>query len=206
MNQFVRKLGALKIETNLATVRRGDARNLPFGEGEFDGAITSPPYGEEKSTIGYARWSKLSIAWLRLNENEIRDSDKGSLGAIASEETLEKLNELESPTTLTVLRDLVKTDPDRVKEALPFFFDYLASLKEVHRVLKHGSYYCIVVGDRSIRKKLLDMEKVSVELGIEAGFRHVHSFFRNIPMKLIPWTTPTGKTISRESIIVLRKE
>jgi site-specific DNA-methyltransferase (cytosine-N4-specific) len=100
----------------------------------------------------------------------------------------------------------VKSDPVRVKDALPFFFDYLDSLEEVYRVLKHNSHYCVVIGDRSIRKKVLDMEKVSVELGIKAGFKHVHSYFRNIPMKLIPWDTPTGKTISRESIIVLRKE
>jgi site-specific DNA-methyltransferase (cytosine-N4-specific) len=205
MNQFVRKLKAANIETNLVQVRRGDARHLPFNEGDFDGAITSPPYGEEKSTIGYARWSKLSIAWLRLGE-EIKDSNKNSLGAIAEKDVLEKLNNLESPTALEVLREFVKADPERVRDALPFFFDYYDTLKEVYRVLKHRSYYCVVIGDRSIRKKLLDMEKVSVELGTEAGFKHVHSFFRNIPMKLIPWDTPTGKTIFRESIIVLRKE
>jgi hypothetical protein len=49
------------------------------------------------------------------------------------------------------------------------------------------------------------MEKVSVELGKAVGFNHIRSFFRQIPMKLIPWKTPTGKTISRESIIILKK-
>jgi site-specific DNA-methyltransferase (cytosine-N4-specific) len=205
MNQFVRRLRASKIEPNLVKVQRGDARNLPFCEEEFDGAVTSPPYGEEKSTIGYARWSKLSIAWLRLSQ-EIKDSNKNTLGAIAEKDILEKLNDLDSSTALKVLREFAKTDPNRVKDALPFFFDYLITLKEVHRVLKSGSYYCVVIGDRSIRKRLLDMEKVSVELGTKAGFKHEHSFFRNIPMKLIPWDTPTGKTISRESIILLRKE
>jgi len=205
MNQFARTLRASKIEPNLVKVQRGDARRLPFHEEEFDGAVTSPPYGEEKSTIGYARWSKLSVAWLRLCE-EIKDSNKNTLGAIAERDVLEKLNDLESPTALSLLKEIVNTDPERVKDALPFFFDYFDSLKEVYRVLKTNSYYCVVIGDRSIRKKLLDMEKVSVELGNKAGFKHVQSFFRNIPMKLIPWDTPTGKTISRESIIVLRKE
>jgi len=204
MNSFVRRIRASNIQPNLVKVQRGDARLLPFYE-EFDGAITSPPYGEEKSTIGYARWSKLSIAWLRFSE-EIRDSNKNTLGAISSKETLERLNELESPTTLSLLKGLVRADPDRVKDALPFFFDYLASLKEVHRALKPQSFYCVVIGDRSIRMKLLDMERVTVELATKAGFKHIHSFFRNIPIKLIPWNTPTGKTISRESIIVLRKE
>lgn len=206
MNQFVRKLRSSNIALNLVTVQKGDARKLPFNEEEFDSAITSPPYGEEKSTIGYARWSKLSVAWLRLNENEITNSNKNSLGAISDKNILEKLSELESPTAYGLLRELVKTDPCRVKEALPFFFDYFKSLKEVHRVLKNGAYYSVVIGDRSIRKKMLDMEKVSVELGIAAGFTHVNSFFRQIPIKLIPWNTPTGSTISRESIILLQKK
>jgi site-specific DNA-methyltransferase (cytosine-N4-specific) len=206
MNQFVRKLKTLNIELRRPTVEKADSRHLPFSRGEFDSAITSPPYGEEKSTIGYTRWSKLSLAWLRLNQHDIRDYNKETLGGVASKDTVEELDTLESPTALKVLKALVKTDEMRVKDALPFFFDYLATMKEVYRVLKHGSYYCIVIGDRSIRKKVLDMERVSVELGAEAQFRHVQSFFRNIPTKLIPWNTPTGKTIVRESIIVFRKE
>jgi hypothetical protein len=75
----------------------------------------------------------------------------------------------------------------------------------MHRVLRRHSHCCIVIGDRSIRKKRLDMEAVTVELAKEAGFSHETSFFREIPQKLIPWTTPTGKTISRESIVILTK-
>jgi DNA modification methylase len=206
MNLYVRRLKKLGISTALIKVRKGDARHLAFSKAEFDGAITSPPYGEEKNTIGYARWSKLSVAWLRLNDHELKESEKTTLGAITSKDTLERLSELESPTALNVLGELMKTDPERVKDALPFFFDYLETLKEVDRVLKSKSYYCVVIGDRSIRRKMLNMEKVSVELAVVAGFKHVKSFFRNIPMKLIPWSTPTGKTISRESIIVLQKK
>jgi len=88
---------------------------------------------------------------------------------------------------------------------LPFFFDYLGTLKEMHRVLKANSHCCLVIGDRSIRKRRLDMEKVTLELAKEAGFAHKVSFFREIPQKLIPWTTPTGETISKESIVILTK-
>jgi tRNA G10 N-methylase Trm11 len=206
MNLFVRKLKELNIELHRPQVGKADSRHLPFSDGEFDSAVTSPPYGEEKSTIGYTRWSKLSVAWLRLNEHDIRDYDKETLGAIPCKDTVEKLDSLPSPTAFKVLNALLKTDEMRVKDALPFFFDYLATMKEAHRVLKHGSYYCVVIGDRSIRRKVVDMERVSVELATKARFKHVHSFFRNIPIKLIPWNTPTGKTIVRESIIVLQKE
>jgi hypothetical protein len=92
MNLFVRKLRELNIESHHPKVGKADSRHLPCSDGEFDSAVTSPPYGEEKSTIGYTRWSKLSVAWLRLNEHDIRDYDKETLGAIPCKDTVEKLS------------------------------------------------------------------------------------------------------------------
>lgn len=207
MLQYSRRLRELHVGNDLTvTVRKGDARGLPFRDNDFDAAITSPPYGEEKNTIGYARWSKLSIAWLRLDGYALKESEKMALGATVEKDVLKRLGELRSPTAKKVLKEIAETDPERIMDALPFFFDYLRTMEELYRVLKPKSFYCIVIGDRSIRKRLLSMERVTVELGRTAGFKHVQSFFREIPMKLIPWSTPTGKTISRESIIILQKD
>ncbi len=187
-------------------VREGDARALSFGEEGFHTIITSPPYGEERNTVAYARWSKLSVAWLRLDNRKLKKSAKQALGAVVENDVLDRLNELQSPTAFKLLKEIARNDQERVKQALPFFFDYLNSLREMHRVLKADGSCCIVIGDRSIRRKLLDMEKVTIELAQSAGFDHTKSFFREIPMKLIPWKTPTGKTISRESIIILSRK
>jgi len=210
VEQFTIKVKGLELERSLnepaVIIRKEDARKLPFENGEFDAIVTSPPYGEEKNTIGYTRWSKLSLIWLRLDSKTIKESERQALGACASTNVKEQLEALPSPTAVSLLREILKEDEARIKDALPFFFDYLQALKEMYRVLKWNSNCCIVIGDRSIRKRLVDMEKVTVELGEEAGFVHKASFFRDIPQKLIPWTTPTGKTISRESIIVLTKK
>jgi len=193
-------------ETLNISVREGDARRLPFEIEKFDAIITSPPYGEERNTVAYTRWSKLSVAWLRLNNKRLKDSEHQALGSISKNNIIERLDELGSPTAISLLREIAVNDQERVKQALPFFFDYLDSLMEMYRVLKPGGFCCLVIGNRSIRRKLLDMEKVTLELGENAGFSHVQSFFREIPMKLIPWKTPTGKTISRESIIILSRK
>lgn len=206
MNHFEKRLTGTSVNNPPAIeVKKGDAKKLPFNEVKFDAAITSPPYGEEKNTVAYARWSKLSRAWLRLNGDDLNTSAKNALGAVGNKDILERLSELPSPTTVAFLKRIVKIDTGRVRDALPFFFDYFKSLEEVYRVLKPSSHYCIVIGNRSIRREPLDMEKVTIELGNAAGFDHVRSFFRKIPVKLIPWTTPTGKTISQESIVVLRR-
>jgi len=187
-------------------VAKEDARKLPFNNGEFEAIVTSPPYGEEKNTVGYFRWAKLSLLWLRLDGEVIKKLEKQTLGALTSSNVREQLEELPSPTAASLLREVFRQDEERVRDALPFFFDYLLTLKEMYRTLKPGSFCCIVVGDRSIRKRPLNMERVTIELGQEAGFVHKTSFFRQIPQKLIPWTTPTGKTISSESMVILTKK
>lgn len=209
VNLLTKKVKSIDLEWNptppVVSVRRGDARSLPFEDEAIDAIVTSPPYGEEKNTIGYVRWAKLSLMWLRLDGKTIKNSERQTLGGTTTKNTKEMLESLPSPTASTLLKDILNYDEKRVKDALPFFFDYLNALKEMYRVLKPNSRCCIVIGDRSIRKKLLDMEKVTVELSKAVGFTHETSFFRQIPQKLIPWTTPTGKTISRESIVILTK-
>lgn len=203
MNDFMNIVGP----KNLAkvNVNKGDARKLPFEEDTFDSIVTSPPYGEEKNTVGYTRWSKLSVAWLRLNGKEIESSEKMSLGALHHNDMKSTLKTLQSDTAKSLFSNLLKSNEKRVIDALPFFVDYRDSLLEMYRVLKPTSFCCIVIGDRMISKIPLNMEKVTVELARSVGFRHESSFFRKLPMKMIPWDTPTGKTISRESIIILKK-
>jgi DNA modification methylase len=209
VNLFTREINHIEKEWKpnhpVVLVRQEDARKLHFESGRFDAIITSPPYGEEKNTIGYSRWAKFSLMWLRLDGNAIKEAEKRTLGGISAASVKDLLETLPSTTASSLLKDISQFDENRIRDALPFFFDYFETLKEMHRVLRSGSNCCIVIGDRSIRKRKLDMEKVTVELAKEAGFHHTKSFFREIPQKLIPWTTPTGETISRESIVIFTK-
>lgn len=202
---YLRRLRFNGIGEVKAQVYQHDARQLPLPIESIDGIITSPPYGEEKNTIGYVRWAKLSMAWLRLDGRKIKEVKIKSLGGVKKYDIMNYVEKLPTETAKHLLVELSRVDLKRVQDALPFFFDYLEALQEMYRVLKKESYCCIVIGNRSIRKKPLDMGRVTVELANHVGFSHVRSFYRQIPMKLIPWNTPTGKTISRENILILQK-
>lgn len=201
---YSRKLQATGREVE-AKILQQDARRLPIPEETIDGIITSPPYGEEKNTVGYSRWAKLSIAWLRLDDGKIARIQKRSLGAIRKDDAVTRLTDLPTPTATELLGRLARVDIKRVQDAIPFFFDYHRTLREMHRVLKRKAHCCVVIGNRSIRQVPLNMEKVTVELANHVGFNHKKSFYRQIPLKLIPWDTPTGKTISKENIIIFEK-
>ena len=129
-----------------------DARALSYQE-EFDAIITSPPFGEEKNTIGYARWSRPYMSWLRLNGKILQNEDKLALGSKVSKDVEKNLKEIPSITASTLLRKVLEKDRQRVSDAVTFFFDYLKTLQEMYRVLKPRSYCCIVIGELIHTKK-----------------------------------------------------
>ena len=110
------------------------------------------------------------MSWLRLNGKILQNEDKLALGSKVSKDVEKNLKEIPSITASTLLRKVLEKDRQRVSDAVTFFFDYLKTLQEMYRVLKPGSYCCIVIGDQSIRKMLLDLEKVTNGLCITCWF------------------------------------
>jgi len=141
------------------------------------------------------------LYWLEYGQARIKTLERGTLGG-HNGKTLETPSEIANK----ILEEVANTDKKRALEAVPFFFDYCESLKELLRVLKPEGCCCIVIGNRSISRRPVDMGVVTVELSKIVGFSHEKTYHRNIPKKLIPWTTPTGETIFRENIVILKKD
>lgn len=179
---------------------RSDARRVPLADDSVDIIITSPPYGEERNTIPYIRWSKLFLLWLGIPGTEIPSLEKQALGGNSKNQI--KKEDIPSNSFWLAIRGVPE---ERLNEALPFMKDYVLALSEMRRILKPGARCSIVIGHRSIQRHLIDMGKVTQELGLHVGFELENIFGRSIPKKMIPWTTPTGETIFDESIVILRK-
>jgi site-specific DNA-methyltransferase (cytosine-N4-specific) len=182
-------------------VRQEDARHLSIPDNQVDLIITSPPYGEERNTIPYLRWSRLFLLWLGFSQAELREIETTTLGGNDTQPILQ--SSIPSNTFWEAVDGVTAV---RLREALPFMVDYLSCLNEMHRVLQPHGKACVVIGLRSISRQLIDMGKVTQELGDTIGLKHLTTYKRNIPKKMIPWTGPTGETIGRESIVIFEKQ
>lgn len=187
--------------SNWTQLLLGDTRQLPLPDESIDLIVTSPPYGEEKNTIGYVRWAKLVLYWFGYKPVTIRRVKKGTLGGIEAK----FLSTTPSSLANKILKIVAEKNPARAKDALSFFQDYYTSLREIYRVLKKGRRCCIVVGNRSIARCRVDMKAVSVELARSVGFLHEKTHHRRFPYKAIPFVSGDVKTMTRESIIIFTK-
>lgn len=183
------------------SITLSDARNLPLNSNSIDLIVTSPPYGEEKNTVGYARWSRLSSLWLGYESSWLHKLEKISLGGKNYASFM-----IPSDMLNGIMLDVAKQDPALAAMANSFFQDYYTCLEEMARVLRSNHYCCIVIGNRSLKKRRIPMDIITKEFGEKLGLEHETTILRKIPTKAIPWVCAKGETIAQESIVVLKKE
>ncbi|MCX8097098.1 MAG: site-specific DNA-methyltransferase [Spirochaetes bacterium] len=140
--------------------------------------ITSPPYGDSRTTVAYGQFSRLSLQWIGINEN----IDKKSLGGKIS-----KIHtNLPSETLYTTLKEILKVDERRAVEIFSFYEDLYNAIKVIAKSVKRGGYVCFVVGNRRVRKVDLPTDIISAEFFINEGLEHIKTIVRKIHNKRIP--------------------
>ena len=110
------------------------------------------------------------------------------------------------------LEKVFEKDEQRARDVLSFYIDLEKCLKNAYRILKQGKYFCVVVGNRTVKQIQLPSDFIIAELGEKIGFKLVDLFVRNIPNKRMPLknspTNEIGKlesTMCKESIVILKK-
>ncbi len=178
-------------------------------EKSIDLIVTSPPYGDSRTTVAYGQYSKLSSEWLGLNNNK-KDIDKISLGGQIVN-SLE--NQLGSESLNTSLKDITEQNEKRAREVLSFYIDLDKCLAEIKRVMKPKGYVCMVVGNRTVKGVQIPTDKILVELSYKYGIIHKETIIRNIPNKRMPSkNSPTNvkgelsSTMVKEYIVILRNQ
>ncbi|MBU1204397.1 MAG: hypothetical protein KKE93_00630 [Nanoarchaeota archaeon] len=186
-------------------------KKISVNDREVDLIVTSPPYGDSRTTVAYGQFSRLSLQWLGYDKKTVLDIDKVSLGGIP---TRNLKNGLGSPTLKKTLKKISDIDPRRARDVLSFYVDFDKCVKELHRVTKKGAFLCFVVGNRTVKGIQIPTDKIIVELfRAKNNYKHHNTFTRNIPYKRMPrLNSPTNisgnhaVTMNEEWIIILEKQ
>lgn len=187
------------------TIHLTNSAEADFGE-RFDLVLTSPPYGDSRTTVAYGQFSRLSSQWLDLDN--IASLDNSLLGGKTHKGTLK----FESKILRETLRQIADRDEKRFYEVASFYADYRNSINNVSRMVKSNGFACFVVGNRRVKSVTLPTDKITADFFAENDFRHVETIVRNIPNKRMPRkNSPTNvagvkdNTMMQEFIVVLQK-
>lgn len=213
MEEFVAKLNENGTIPQVSIFRNSACTLEDVPDDTYDLIVTSPPYGDSRTTVAYGEYSRLSLQWINLDnltEKEIMGVDKSLMGGKKYRNGFE-LN-LKSETLRVALDKIKDDDLERAGDVYSFYEDLDAAIKSSAQKTKKGGYHFWVVGNRTVKNILLQTDVIISELAEQYGLETVYTIDRNISNKVMPSlnspTNESGKTVTTmtmEHIVVLRK-
>lgn len=192
-----------------------------FKDGCIDLICTSPPYGDNDTTITYGQFSVLQLRWINIFDidqeidSSITDTqraiDRMSMGGeLYSLQSIEASNLFEKSALAYNFHEFLIKEKriDKARKVSSFLVDYAQYFEQSVRVLRSGGYQVITLGNRTVNDKVLPFDQITLELAEYYGMEYVWSFKRNIRNKRRPKTVNKNniQTINQETIIILKKE
>ena len=213
MQDFCNVLETTNLHSEVSVFRNNSCALNDVPDDTYDLIVTSPPYGDSRTTVAYGEYSRLSLQWINpfeLSEKEIMGIDKSLMGGIKYKNGFDFA--LQSPTLRDSLNKIIISDIERAGDVYSFYVDLNASIKSVAKKTRSGGYQFWVVGNRTVKDELLQTDIIITELAPQYGLTHVYTVDRNIPNKVMPsQNSPTNivgaksSTITMEHIVILRK-
>lgn len=226
MTNFIIEEFAMKIIENIDYLPdyAGECTCLMCGKSEdllkelesnsVDLICTSPPYGDNATTVTYGQYSILPLFWIDRKDLDIFDDilistfsgiDANSLGG--SRKYSENKAEFRSMVLETYLSGIAVT---KRKKVLHFIQDYLCVMEQLSRVLKHRGYIVLTLGNRRVDNKVVPLVEVTQEFFESKGFTLETSISRNIPSKRMPKRVSkvgenSVESMNQEYVLILRK-
>ncbi|MCX6800845.1 MAG: DNA adenine methylase [Candidatus Diapherotrites archaeon] len=191
------------------TVLEADvSKKVPIEPKSIDLIVSSPPYGDSRTTVAYGQFSRLSMQWLGINHNKNTDVDKNSLGGKPQKENL-----VEHSTNLEkAISKISKEDEKRAQDVISFFNDFYLAAQNIEKVMKENSTIAWVVGNRTVKGIKIPTDQILVDMFRDLNYTHDKTIIRSIPSKRMPRSnSPTNKkgvlspTMNEEYIIILKR-
>lgn len=179
---------------------------------KFKIICTSPPYGDNSTTVTYGQASILFLKWIDNKDLSCEPSvletystiDKISIGGekrkVCNTKDIQLLNEY-----------LNKISVDKRGKVINFFEDYYDVLKSMGSCLEKDGYLIMTVGNRSVDAIMQPLDNITIEIANKLGLKMVSKFNRNILYKKTPLTLSQAKnekvvkSISEETILIFTK-
>jgi site-specific DNA-adenine methylase len=179
--------------------------------------ITSPPYGDNDTTVPYGQHSYLPLQWIdffdidkSIDKADVLAStheiDYRSLGGHRGVTEEEKNQLLQQSDTLKSFTESLRDEPkDRTTRVVSFFRDLNKCIDPILTGLENGGIMVWVLGNRKVGGKRVPLDKVLSDLFEKRNVSVFCELSRKIPSKRMPLKNNIAETMSDEIILLMRK-
>ncbi|EMU53084.1 DNA methyltransferase [Clostridium butyricum] len=198
--------------------------NRRFKKNSIDMIFTSPPYGDNHTTVTYGQYSILQLRWIDLKDidskidltivDKLSEIDKRSLGGIyySCKEIDESNILLKSNTLQRIYNKLIEENEiSKARKVASFYIDFNDTLVNCFRILKPDKYAVFTIGNRRVNNEIIEFNKIITELSKHSNATLIYDFSRNILKKTIPGkvsrlkNNEPVKSMKEENILIFRK-
>lgn len=173
-------------------------------EDSFDLVLTSPPYGDSRTTVAYGQFSTLANEWIGIDY--ARKVDKMLMGG-------SQTKSLYNQGLITdYIQAIAVNNEKRALEVSAFYLDLRKSIDRVAKSVKKGGTIIYVVGNRTVKNIQLPTDQFIAEKFEQNGFRHLITYERLLSNKAMPSknspTNESGNTVNTmlyEYIVISEK-
>lgn len=186
-------------------------------DNKYDLLITSPPYGDNKTTITYGQHAYLPLQWIDLSDinpavnssflETTSEIDTRSLGGRRNrslDEQIEGLSLFSGALRQTFV-NLADQPRDRASRVAAFYEDFIASLDHIVNALSTNAYLIWTTGNRRVGGIEIPNSQILTELLESRNVSFVTQLERNIHHKRMPHRNQVTQMMRCEQILIFRK-
>lgn len=184
----------------------------------FNLLVTSPPYGDNQTTVTYGQFSYLPLQWIPMEDIDetigleylrtTQEIDAKSLGGGQFKGSIKDIEDkmFEKTTTLKKFVTQFKDDERKKAEKVTrFIYELDNSIDKILPRMKKDSFLVWTIGNRNVNKKVVRNDLILSELFISKGIELFTGLERDILSKRMPGRNNFSNTMSKERILIYKK-
>ena len=199
-----------------AEVVWGDSLNAIDTKKSFDLLVTSPPYGDNHTTVTYGQFSYLPLQWIPIEDIDdkinfdylikIQSIDTNSLGGKMIDDFSQKKEKLfQKSETLKQLFDSFNLDEQiKAKKVINFVHDLDKTIDNLLIILNEGAYMVWTVGNRNVNRQVVQNDNILIDLLSSKKVELITDLDRDILSKRMPGRNNFSNTMSKEKILIFK--
>ena len=181
-------------------------------QSSFDIICTSPPYGDNATTVTYGQFSVLQLLWIDNNDFQYDSSCVDNFSKIDSM-SLGGANSVNNAFYYSpIISEYVsQLSPHKQTKIKRFYADYENAFRLMSRLLKPRGSMVLTLGNRMVDRLEFPFIDVNKEIAQYYGLELIHVINRNIMKKRMPVRVSRlsdGKPVdsmSKETVLLFRK-